>query len=293
MSRFISTGKQHAMPRVSVALNPSGQGPISMKLKLAIMALLWLAGAPGWGHALDWPQGRKAAIVLTYDDAMMSHLDNAVPALEARGLKATFFLNVRFDEKGVERWRAVAALGHELANHTIFHPCRKGTFAMEPQYESERYSAAGMVAEIGAMNVLLHAVDGKTGRTFGVPCAQRTAGGEDYGEALRRSGLIRYVRNGITDDAIIRDPLKLDSMDVPSRAFEESATAADIIAWVKEVEKSGGMGVIVFHGVGGDWLPVTLQAHGGLLDYLAGHRDTIWTAPFQEVMDYVAKTKAS
>ena len=42
-------------------------------------------------------QGKKCAVVLTYDDAINEHLDNAIPVLDSLGLKATFsFSNISF-----------------------------------------------------------------------------------------------------------------------------------------------------------------------------------------------------
>lgn len=259
-------------------------------LRWFFIVLIGLMATPAAAQ-VAWPEGRKAAIVLTYDDAAPTHLDNAVPQLDEVGLKGTFFLNARFGEKDVPRWRAAAAAGHELGNHTLFHPCPKGSFEMEKQYESEGYSIRGMLAEIAAMNTLLHAIDGRTGRTMGVPCGMPLAGGQDYLESLRSAGTIRYVRNNIGEGAVIADPRSLDPMRVPCRSFAESATAEDYIAFIKQVEASGGMAVIVFHGVGGDWLQVTNEAHRGLLRYLKQNERTIWTAPFQQVMDHVAKAK--
>ena len=264
-----------------------------MKLKLFVAALIsMIASHPAAAQGFAWPEGRKAAIVLTYDDAAPSQLDNAVPQLDAVGLKGTFFLNARFGEADVARWRAAAVSGHELGNHTLFHPCPAGSFEMEKQYESEGYSMRGMLAEVAAMNTLLHALDGKTGRTMGIPCGRPLAGGQSYLGPLRESGLIRYVRNNIGEGAVIADPAKLDPMDVPCRSFAESATAEDYIAFVKQVEASGGMGVIVFHGVGGDWLAVSNEAHRGLLKYLKERQSTIWVAPFQSVMDHVTAGRA-
>ena len=37
-------------------------------------------------------KGKKCAVVLTYDDAINQHLDNAIPVLDSLGLKATFYL---------------------------------------------------------------------------------------------------------------------------------------------------------------------------------------------------------
>jgi hypothetical protein len=48
------------------------------------------------------------------------------------------------------------------------------------------------------------------------------------------------------------------------------------------------VGVIVFHGVGGDYLSVSAEAHQQLLDYLAARRAQIWTAPYSEAMAYIA-----
>lgn len=35
--------------------------------------------------------GKKCAVVLTYDDAIDQHLDNAIPVLDSLGLKATLY----------------------------------------------------------------------------------------------------------------------------------------------------------------------------------------------------------
>ncbi len=259
-------------------------------LCFVVLALAPMVPAAAEGFA--WPGNRKAAIVLTYDDAMQSHLDNAIPQLDAVDLKGTFFLNIRFDEKGVAPWRAAAARGHELANHSIFHPCPRGSFAMEKQYESENYSVKGMLAEIAAMNVVLSAIDGKTGRTYATPCGSPRAGGQDYVEALKAAGTIKYVRDPIFENAVIADPRRLDPWHVPSRAFDEKSSAADLIAYAKEIERSGGMGVVLFHGVGGDWLQVSKETHRTFLAYLKSRERQLWVAPFQTVMDHVTAVKA-
>lgn len=37
-------------------------------------------------------KGKNCAVVLTYDDAINQHLDNAIPVLDSLGLKATFYI---------------------------------------------------------------------------------------------------------------------------------------------------------------------------------------------------------
>jgi hypothetical protein len=120
-----------------------------------------------------WPDGRQAAVALTYDDAAPSQLDVAIPQLDAAGLKATFFLTARnMNLESLARWRAIAAEGYELGNRTIFHPCARGMFTMPSQYNDENYSVETMLNEIGVMNMFLFAIDGRSERTYASPCGQ-------------------------------------------------------------------------------------------------------------------------
>jgi len=60
---------------------------------------------------VQWPHGKKAAIVLTYDDSLHSQLEIAIPQLNEVGFKGTFFLNGTFPPEDVSRWRAVCGCG--------------------------------------------------------------------------------------------------------------------------------------------------------------------------------------
>lgn len=246
----------------------------------SILIGMALTAAPA--EARQWPEGRRAAVVLTYDDALPSALDIAIPALDTAGLKGTFFLigNALVPEQ-IERWRAAAADGHELGNHTIRHACPQTNYPPARKLDtSEAYDIPMMLAEIRTMNTMLTAIDGKLQHSFATPCGQHLAGGVDYLPELRASGLVRYTRSAGW-------PGGKDPMDVPCRWFDEKATGADMIAAVKSAEASGDLLVLGFHGVGGDYLKVSAKAHAQLLAYLKDHSDTIWVAPFSTVMDYV------
>src|SRR5215207_2085542 len=93
--------------------------------KNVLLFLLIALFQPGKAQPiLPW-KGKQAAVVLTYDDALNVHLDNALPLLDSLKLKATFYLSAFFPgcRKRLDEWRRVAAKGYELANHTLFHPC--------------------------------------------------------------------------------------------------------------------------------------------------------------------------
>src|ERR1700733_4528236 len=68
---------------------------------------------------------KKCAVVLTYDDALNVHLDNAIPLLDSLGFKGTFYLSGYFPgfRDRIKDWEKASSKGQELANHTLFHPC--------------------------------------------------------------------------------------------------------------------------------------------------------------------------
>jgi len=234
---------------------------------------------------MNWPQHKKAVIVLTYDDALASQLDIAIPQLNAAHLKATFFLTGYLTAASIPRWRAVAARGHELANHTLYHPCiGDGT-----GQNSNVYSVFSIVREIGMMNNFLFAIDGKQTRTYAYPCTETKVAGVSYVDSLRKSGLIKYARIGGDDRDMITDFKKLDPLLVPAWGVSEKTSGAKLIAFVKKVEASGGMGVFMFHGIGGDYLTTSADAHKELVQYLQQHRADILVMTFQQAMDYVTE----
>jgi peptidoglycan/xylan/chitin deacetylase (PgdA/CDA1 family) len=87
-----------------------------------VVCLLAILASCSHVQTFVWPDGRQAAIALTYDDGLRSQLDVAIPQLDRAGLKGTFFLNGTFAQEDLLGWRAAAAEGHELGNHTVFHP---------------------------------------------------------------------------------------------------------------------------------------------------------------------------
>jgi peptidoglycan-N-acetylglucosamine deacetylase len=142
------------------------------------LTLLTLSAAAAADPPFTWPHGQRAAIVLTYDDAVPSDLTIAIPQLDRAKLKGTFFLMGRqMRVEDLPRWRAAAASGHELANHTINHPCYRGTYDMPVPYNSENYTVETLLTEINVMNILLTAIDGRPKHAFGTPCAQTKVGG--------------------------------------------------------------------------------------------------------------------
>jgi peptidoglycan/xylan/chitin deacetylase (PgdA/CDA1 family) len=250
----------------------------------------WHPGVVLAAPPLPWPDAARAAVVLTYDDGVDVHLDHAAPDLEAAGLRGTFFVPGHSESlaKRLPEWRALAARGHELGNHAIFHPCLRnvpegGRDWVRPEYALEGYTVERIRDEAAAMSTTLLALDGETTRTFAYNCGDTTAGGRSYVEALRAL----FLAARIGEDRVATDVRALDPMLVPSWMVADVA-GEEMIAFVKKAIDAGGLAVFMFHGVGGGHsIDVPREAHRQLLAWLAANRQTVWTGTFRQVMTHV------
>lgn len=230
---------------------------LTLAIAAALLAPLSLAAAP-------------VVVSLSYDDALPSQLDVALPALDAHGFRATFFLSLAAPAVAsrLADWRAAAARGHELGNHTLFHPCRKTPERdwLAPHRDLDRISVAALREEVLAANAHLQAIDGRSQRTFAAPCGEREAAGQPYLPALKPLFAALRVRSdggaGPGDDLADLAAVDAAGLDAPA-----------LIATVERAARRGSPVLLTFHGVGGDYLSVSASAHAALLAHLAARPD--------------------
>lgn len=239
-------------------------------------------------QAFKWPKGAKAAISLSYDDALNSQLDHAIPALNKYGLKGTFYLQLSSPtiDQRLSDWRAAAKKGHELANHSLFHQCSKsqpGRDWVEPGRDLDKLTVAQMKDQLVLANTMLYAIDGLRERTFTAPCIDKNAGGQNYIDAVKSEFVAIKLEggSGVTPDMNTLDPYSV------SVYFPADVTAQQLINIAKEAAEKGTMANITFHGVGGDHLSVTAEVHEEFLKYLAKNKDIYWVDTFLNEMKYV------
>jgi len=253
------------------------------------LAALLLAPAAAAAAPFVWPHGARAAVSLAYDDALNSQLDQAIPTLDKYGLKGSFYLqlsNPAVDQRLAD-WRRAAAHGHELGNHSLFHQCARsapGHDWVQPQRDLDTTSAAQMQDQVLLANTMLYAIDGQRERTYTVPCGDVLAAGVNYLPGLRQ-GLVAIKVGGA---AVTPAMQMLDPYAVGVYA-PEGQSGAQLIALVQQAAAQGTMVNFTFHGVGGDYLTTSAQAHEELVKYLAQHRDLYWTDTFLNIMTYVKR----
>jgi peptidoglycan/xylan/chitin deacetylase (PgdA/CDA1 family) len=241
-----------------------------------------------------WPHGVRAAVSLSYDDALDSQLDNAIPALDRAGLKGSFYLQLsnRSVVVRMQEWRAAAARGHELGNHSLFHQCSArvpGHDFVQPPRNLDTTTVAQMRDQIELGNAMLTALDGRKERTYTVPCGDHVAADGDYLPAVAASfaGIKAGEGDGVIDSMATFDPRA-----VPVLA-PVGLSGRELIAIVERAGARGTMVNFTFHGINGDYLNTSNSAHQELLAFLAAHRDQYWTDTFVNIVRYVRAQKTA
>ena len=242
---------------------------------------------------------KKAIICLTYDDGLETQLSTVIPQLDAAGFKATFFLNsiqgsspsdiIGQTPEAVLGWTGAAKNGHELANHTLFHPCPE-KLGWAKTVAIDNYTVDKIITEIRTQNTILSLLDPKRkARSFAFPCNNVLIRDTDYSKAIKDQRLITFGRAGGDSNSIITDFKHLNTMQVPSWHVWTGTTLQQLIAFAEKVKKAGGMGVYQFHGVGGQIFQISRETHSAFLDYLKAHQDDYWVTTFSNAMEFVTK----
>ena len=246
------------------------------------------------GEILDktkpW-KGKKCSVVLTYDDALNVHLDNVIPVLDSLNLKGTFYLTASSDaaSKRIKDWRKIAADGHELGNHTLYHPCDatgEGMSWVKPEYDLSKYSLLKIQDEIKVCNNYLKAIDGKTKRTFAFTCGHKKVAEGEFIQTLSNEFIAARTVRGEMHPF---DEQKLMDMDCYSM---EGKTGEQMIELVKQAQKSGKLLVFLFHGVGGEHsLNVSKEAHSQLVHYLKENEKDIYIDTKFNIAEHINELK--
>ena len=122
-----------------------------------------------------WPQGKRCAVSLTFDDARLSQIDKGIPLLDKYEIKATFYIEPNNLLKRREGWIKAAANGHEIGNHTVTHPCT-GNYEFSRDNALEDYDLERIAHEIDGANKFIKEQLVIEANSFAYPCGQKFVG---------------------------------------------------------------------------------------------------------------------
>ena len=209
---------------------------------------------------------REGVVSLTYDDGLDSQLDHAVPALNARGLRGTFYVTWENIEDRARDWRRVAEQGHEVANHTMTHPC-----------DISHLSSTEYKTQIAPLRTMLDTWERLPARTFAYPCDVT-----DLGPGTPNRQLARFkrllAREGIgwarttegppnSRSWALRHPYRLQAL----AAGYDATTLKELVHYVRRAQRERKWAILVFHDVGASDSaigPIPSHIHDALLDVI-------------------------
>lgn len=225
--------------------------------------------------------GNRAALSLTFDDALPCQLEYAVPALNKYDLQGTFFAISDCPEYplDVHGWRKAVKHGHEIGSHSVSHKKAATLTFSDALYEARESKRA---------------LENHFGNTVTSFCYPYTDAPSPLQQAVYGAGYLqaRGGRGARVEKFIMpHDDFNFFNMPcfhVSNACFE----TGDIGNWIAEALQRGAWLTLMFHAVGDGhgWDNVKADVFAEFTEHLARHKEAgLWVAPFGTVADNYRK----
>jgi peptidoglycan/xylan/chitin deacetylase (PgdA/CDA1 family) len=220
-------------------------------------------------QVLPW-NGYKAALSLTFDDGDPIHLDLAIPELNKRKLRGTFFLIAGKLDRQAD-WKTALASGQEIGNHSWDHK---------------------HLTEFGPHDIQKEVVKARASleKTFGNPVIIYAYPFFETSPALEKVvDENAFIARGGYGTFDMKPDLDTDWSNIPSRAAMTNLDLSTYRQWIDQDLTDGSWSVFLIHGIEGTpwgYSPIPKKVFTGILDYLVSKQKEIWVAPFGEVGAY-------
>ena len=233
-----------------------------------------------------WPNGKRAAVSITFDDARTSQVDSGTALLDKYGVKATFFVVPATVEDRLDGWKKVVANGHEIGNHTINHPCT-GNFSWSAKNALENYSLDDMRDELIECNKRIKELLGVESEVFAYPCGQKFIGRDTSTKSyVPLVAKMFIVGRGWRDEAMNNpdfcDLAQVSGIEMDGKNFDE------ILPLIEEVRTTGQWLILAGHEMGDSGVQTTrLKMLKQLIEYVQDPANGIWIAPVGTIAKYI------
>jgi len=243
----------------------------------------------GW-KKFHWPQGKRAAISLSFDDARASQVDCGLPILDAYDVKATFYVLPGPVEKKLTDWQKAVTAGHEIGNHTLTHPC-SGNFSLRNALEN--YTLNMIANEMDRASETIEQLLGVRPTTFAYPCGQTFVG---RGKAVKSYVPLvaeRFIAGRRWRDEHDNDPAFCDLAQVMGIEFD----GLDFEQTKKLIDKAAEKGrwlVLCGHEIGQPGRRQTTLAStlDALCKYAQDPNNGIWIDTVESIGSYIMQQRA-
>jgi len=238
-----------------------------------------------------WPDGKKGAVSLSFDDARPSQVDVGIPLLNAQGVHATFYVQPEGVRERLAGWKAALAAGHEIGNHSTTHPC-SGNFAFSRENALEDYTLERLEGDISGASVFVSRELGREPVSFAYPCGQtfvgRGAAVQSYVPLVAR--LFRTGRLYMGEDS--NDPAFCDLAQLSGVSLD-GLTFDDVRPMLDKAAAEGRWLVFAGHDIGEGGAQTTRTATlSALCRYVKDPASALWMDTIDAVSAHVLRQRA-
>ena len=216
---------------------------------------------------------------MTFDDSRDVHLDVAVPELNKRHLRATFFLIVSKTTR-IDDWRRVQSQGHEIGNHSISHE------------HAADLNKAGEELQVEDAKKFLDSNFRSDITTFAYPYTEVSPGLLYW---VKRYDFAARGGRGDGSQLYIKSDIQPDWYNLPSQPSYTKYDAATYEGWIDKAIALNAWTILQIHGIGDPstgFEPIPSHTFTEFLDYVkAAEARGLWVAPFGEVAAYFRAQK--
>lgn len=236
-----------------------------------------------------WPEGKRMAVSLSWDDARLSQIDTGLKLIEQLQLKATFYVSLPAMKKRVEGWKEMIRQGHEIGNHSTGHACT-GNYRFTRALED--FTIEEMAADIDNANLEIENVLGVKPRSFAYPCGQKFIGRGRTARSYVPLIADRFDTGRGYYDEMPNYPQVCDLSALMGTHFDGMDFAA-MKAILDKAAKDGRWVVFAGHEIGKLAHQVTdVDALKALNDYLKDPAHGIWVDTVGRIGKHVASSRA-
>lgn len=236
--------------------------------------------------AFHWPDGKRVAVSLSFDDARLSQMDVGLPLFDRYAAKVTFVVNPPNMAQRLEAWKRAAAQGYEIGNHTTSHPC-SGNFSWSRDNALENYTPAMIEQQMDGANAEILRLVGVHAVTFAYPCGQKFIGRGVAAQSYVPLVAARFlVGRGFRDEAA-NDPQFCDLSQVFG-VESDGMSFAQMKAAVAAAAQQGSWLVFAGHEIGFSGRQTTLvPSLEQFLKYAQDPANGVWLDTVGKVATYI------
>jgi len=252
-----------------------------MSVQLILIATLLAGSCSAQTSALKvlpW-NNHAAALSLTFDDSRAVHLDVAVPELNQRHMRASFFLIVSKTTR-LDDWRRIESQGHEIGNHSVSH--EHATDLNKASEELQVEDAKTFLESNFHVDVI----------TFAYPYAEVSPGLFYW---VKRCDFAARGGRGDGSQVYIKSDAQPDWLNLPSQPSYTKYDTATYKSWIDRDISLTAWTILQIHGIGDPstgFEPIPSKTFTEFLDYAqAAEARGLWIAPFGEVAAYFRAQK--